>query len=54
MIKTALGGRVSEEMFYDSVTTGASDDISKVTKIAQGLVGVYGMTKNIGLIGYGQ
>jgi AFG3 family protein len=34
MIKTALGGRVSEELFYDSVTTGASDDINKVTKIA--------------------
>jgi AFG3 family protein len=54
MIKTALGGRVSEEIFYDSVTTGASDDINKVTKIAQSLVGVYGMTKNIGLVGYGQ
>ena len=38
MIKTALGGRIAEEIFYDSVTTGASDDIKKVTKIAQGLV----------------
>jgi AFG3 family protein len=38
MIKTALGGRISEEIFYDSVTTGASDDINKVTKIAQALV----------------
>lgn len=38
MIKTALGGRVSEEIFYDSVTTGASDDINKVTQIANGLV----------------
>ena len=53
MIKTALGGRVSEEIFYDSVTTGASDDINKVTQIAQGLVQTYGMTKNIGLVGYG-
>ena len=34
MIKTALGGRISEEIFYDSVTTGASDDINKVTRIA--------------------
>jgi len=34
MIKVALGGRISEEIFYDSVTTGASDDINKVTKIA--------------------
>ena len=34
MIKVALGGRISEEIFYESVTTGASDDINKVTKIA--------------------
>lgn len=34
MIKTALGGRIAEEIFYDSVTTGASDDINKVTQIA--------------------
>lgn len=37
MIKTALGGRVSEEIFYDSVTTGASDDINKVTQIPTAL-----------------
>merc|ERR1719223_1776419 len=53
MIKTALGGRIAEEIFYDSVTTGASDDIKKVTRIANGLVQTYGMTKNIGLVGYG-
>lgn len=53
MIKTALGGRIAEEIFYDSVTTGASDDIKKVTQIANGLVQTYGMTKNIGLVGYG-
>jgi len=53
MIKTALGGRIAEELFYDSVTTGASDDINKVTQIAQSLVQTYGMTKNIGLVGYG-
>ena len=53
MIKTALGGRIAEELFYDSVTTGASDDIKKVTQIANGLVQTYGMTKNIGLVGYG-
>jgi AFG3 family protein len=44
MIKTALGGRIAEEIFYESVTTGASDDINKVTRIAQGLVQTYGMT----------
>jgi len=53
MIKTALGGRIAEEMFYDSVTTGASDDINKVTQIAMGLVQTYGMTDSIGLVGYG-
>lgn len=53
MIKTALGGRIAEEIFYESVTTGASDDINKVTQIAHGLVQTYGMTKNIGLVGYG-
>ena len=53
MIKTALGGRIAEEIFYDSVTTGASDDINKVTQIAQGLVQTYGMTNKIGLVGYG-
>lgn len=53
MIKTALGGRIAEEIFYDSVTTGASDDINKVTQIAHGLVQTYGMTDKIGLVGYG-
>ena len=38
MMKTALGGRIAEEIFYDSVTTGASDDIKRVTQIAQGLI----------------
>ena len=31
MIKVALGGRIAEEIFFDTVTTGASDDIKKVT-----------------------
>ena len=53
MVKVALGGRIAEELFYDSVTTGASDDINKVTQIVQGLVVTYGMTDNIGLVGYG-
>ena len=53
MIKTALGGRIAEEIFYDSVTTCASDDIKKVTRIAQGIVQTYGMHGKIGLVGYG-
>ena len=53
MVKTALGGRIAEDIFYDSVTTGASDDINKVTQIVNGLVQTYGMTQSIGLVGYG-
>lgn len=34
MIKVALGGRVAEQLFFGKVTTGASDDIKKVTQIA--------------------
>ena len=52
MIKTALGGRIAEEIFYDSVTTGASNDIEKVTQIAQGIVQAYGMTGAMGLVSY--
>ena len=35
MICVALGGRIAEDIFFNKVTTGASDDIKKVTKIAQ-------------------
>jgi AFG3 family protein len=38
MIKVALGGRVAEKIFFGKVTTGAGDDIKKVTQIANGLV----------------
>ena len=52
MIKVALGGRIAEQIFFDTVTTGASDDIKKVTQIAQGLVTVYGMNDKLGLVSY--
>ena len=52
MISTALGGRVSEELFFGKITTGASDDIKKITQIAQSLVTVYGMSKRMGLRSY--
>lgn len=52
MICTAFGGRVSEELFFGKITTGASDDIKKITQIAQGLVTVYGMSPRLGLRGY--
>jgi len=52
MIKVALGGRIAEQIFFDTVTTGASDDIKKVTQIASGLVTTYGMNKKMGLVVY--
>jgi AFG3 family protein len=53
MICTALAGRVSEElMFNGKVTTGAQDDIKKVTQLATGLVSIYGMSERMGLVGY--
>ena len=52
MIKVALGGRVAEQIFFDTVTTGASDDIKKVTQIANGLVTSYGMSDALGLVCY--
>lgn len=52
MIKVALGGRIAEQIFFDTVTTGASDDIKKVTQIANGLVTVYGMNDKLGLVSY--
>lgn len=52
LIKTALGGRVAEEIFFNRITTGASDDLKKITQIATGLVTVYGMNDSIGLVSY--
>lgn len=50
MICVALGGRISEEITFGKITTGAGDDIKKLTQIAQSLIGVYGMSNKIGLI----
>lgn len=48
----ALGGRVSEEIFFNRLTTGASDDIKKITNIAQGIVTEYGMSETLGPLNY--
>ncbi|KAF2476843.1 ATP-dependent metallopeptidase Hfl [Lindgomyces ingoldianus] len=45
-----LGGRVSEELHFDTVTSGASDDFRKVTQMASAMVTKWGMTKKIGYI----
>ncbi|KAI8091472.1 peptidase family M41-domain-containing protein [Gilbertella persicaria] len=47
-----LGGRVSEEIFFDSITTGAHDDLQKVTKIAYAQVTTYGMNESIGPLSF--
>lgn len=52
MIKVALGGRVAEQIFFTKVTTGASDDIKKVTQIANSIVQIYGMQSEFGLMSY--
>lgn len=47
-----LGGRVAEELVFDDITTGASQDIKQATQMARDMVTRYGMSKNIGLICY--
>ena len=51
-IGMALGGRVAEELFFNRLTTGASDDIKKATQIARAMVCEYGMSK-LGPLSYG-
>ncbi|KAI8799438.1 peptidase family M41-domain-containing protein [Cladochytrium replicatum] len=50
----ALGGRVSEEIFFGSITTGAQDDLQRVTKMAYGQVMTYGMSGALGQLSYGR
>jgi cell division protease FtsH len=47
-IKVALGGRVAEEVVYDSLSTGAESDIQQLTGIARGMVGRWGMSDKVG------
>lgn len=51
MIMT-LGGRVSEELNFASVTSGAHDDFKKVTQIAQSMVMRFGMSDKVGMVNY--
>lgn len=44
-IKTLIGGRCAEEVFFHTITTGASNDIEKITKIAKEIVTIYGMSR---------
>ncbi len=51
-IIVSLGGRVAEELVFDDITTGASQDIKQATRMAKAMVTRYGMSENIGLICY--
>ena len=51
-IMVSLGGRIAEEIIFDDITTGASSDIKKATKVARKMVTRFGMSDNIGVINY--
>ncbi len=52
-IMVALGGRIAEELIFDDITTGASQDIKDATKTARAMVTQYGMSSKVGMIQYG-
>ncbi len=52
-IAMMLGGRTAEEIMLNDITTGASNDIERATKIARKMVAEWGMTDSIGLISFG-
>ena len=51
MIVVALGGRAAEELVFDTVTTGAANDIEQATKTARAMITQYGMSERFGLMG---
>ncbi len=52
-IMVSLGGRIAEEIIFDDITTGASQDIKQATATARSMVTTYGMSEKLGLIHYG-
>ena len=53
-VTTLLGGRSAEELFCDDITTGASNDIERATKLARGMVTRYGMSDALGAQVFGE
>ena len=51
-IATLTGGRVAEELIFDDITTGASQDIKQATATARSMITKYGMSENLGLVAY--
>ena len=52
-IIVGLGGRVAEEIIFDDVTTGASQDIKQSTALARAMITKYGFSEKVGLVNYG-
>ena len=52
-IMVDLGGRIAEELVFDDITTGASQDIKQATSTARAMVTKYGMSERVGMIHYG-
>jgi cell division protease FtsH len=51
-LAVVMGGRASESIFFDDISTGASDDLDKATEIARAMITRYGMSGDIGLATY--
>ena len=51
-ITVALGGRITEELVFDDITTGASQDIKQATALAKSMVMKFGMSEELGLVNY--
>ena len=51
-IMVDLGGRIAEELIFDDITTGASQDIRQATAVARNMVTKYGMSETLGLVNY--
>ncbi len=51
-IQVCLGGRIAEELIFDDITTGASQDIKQATGVARAMVTKYGMSEELGLVNY--
>lgn len=51
-IMVSLGGRIAEELTFDDITTGASQDIKQATSLAKAMITKYGMSSKLGLVCY--
>jgi AFG3 family protein len=47
-----LGGRAAEEVFFEKISTGAQNDLERVTKMAYNMIAIYGMNEKVGLVSF--